>query len=1128
MKKLLLILSVLCITLAPLTGQLPKNRTTSTVIADALTQLPAPDQESYDQTIAALVATGEEGLLELVQMMTPPEKKTNAIIEYALSGWTNFVANKEQERSIAAKAYVKALGMTAIPEVKVFIIQQLEKIGKEESIDVMLPFLQDKYLSSPAAQALVAMNLSKADDMLLSVLQKGSPEFQMIMANAVGQTGNQQGELFLLSLLKNNPAAEMEMVLLNALSRCGTRLSLRPLEEKAKKAGYTYEKSGAVAAYTNLIVKLAAKGNVPEAVKAAEDLLSKATEKENTQAGIAALKILMAEKKVNKINLLKQVFKGKDITYVSTALNLYTPSVEPKGVRLIVQQLKESTPDVQEQILYWLGNNKMDRQLPEILSFINNKNKKLQLAAIRSAEKIGGDDVLKSLRKLLTGTDKKLLDVTKSALMSLSGDVPAGVVSGYEDFSPGGKLIALEVLASHRAIAHNAFVFRQVRSSDPAIQEAALKTLKNVVTEKQLPELFKLLEQETRPANIQEIQLAISSAMSSYTPEKQHAVISKQMNQSAATSHLYYPLLAVSDTREFIDRVAQDYANFDGRLKEAAFQVLTKSKNFYAIYALLDIMNASADTEVKSKSLQAAINLLASATDQKGEVRALFLREIMPNAKNDVQKRQLIKLAGQTGTFQALNFIEPFLNVPELKEVSCQAIMNIVLDNKSLAGERTARLLKRVMEEVSNPDAGYQKDAILKYLNENSQEGGYVAIFNGKNLWGWKGLVENPVVRAKMTKDELSKAQAKANDELGNNWKVENGALIFTGKGKNLCTEKAYGDFEIYVDWKLYPGDEPDAGIYLRGTPQVQIWDTARVKVGAQVGSGGLYNNKINASKPLKVADLKLGYWNTFHIKMIGERVTVYLNGELVVNNVIMENYWDRKQPVFSVGEIELQAHGSKVAYRDIYVKELERTEPFQLSKEEEADGFEVLFDGTNMHRWTGNTTDYVVEEGNMVIYPSKSFGGNLYTKDEFGNFVFRFEFQLTPGANNGLGIRTPMEGDAAYVGMELQILDNDAPIYKKLKDYQYHGSVYGIIPALRGYLKPLGEWNYQEVIANGDDIKITLNGTVILEGNLREASKDGPKDKKSHPGIFNEKGHIAFLGHGSVVKFRNIRIRRL
>ena len=162
---------------------------------------------------------------------------------------------------------------------------------------------------------------------------------------------------------------------------------------------------------------------------------------------------------------------------------------------------------------------------------------------------------------------------------------------------------------------------------------------------------------------------------------------------------------------------------------------------------------------------------------------------------------------------------------------------------------------------------------------------------------------------------------------------------------------------------------------------------------------------------------------------------------------------------------------------------------------------------------------------------PTKSFGGNLYTKQEYANFIYRFDFQLTPGANNGVGIRTPMEGDAAYVGMEIQVLDCEHPIYKDITPLQHHGSVYGIIPAKADHhsaFKPAGEWNTEEIIANGDNIKVTVNGQVILEGNIREATKNGTADHKEHPGLFNKKGHIGFLGHGSPVKFRNIRIKEL
>ncbi len=226
--------------------------------------------------------------------------------------------------------------------------------------------------------------------------------------------------------------------------------------------------------------------------------------------------------------------------------------------------------------------------------------------------------------------------------------------------------------------------------------------------------------------------------------------------------------------------------------------------------------------------------------------------------------------------------------------------------------------------------------------------------------------------------------------------------------------------------------------------------------------------------------------------------------------------------------QLELQAHGTLVAYRDIYVKELPRPEPFVLSEQEKKDNFKVLFDGTNMFEWQGNTTDYVIENGEMVVYPNRGGKGNLYTKDEYSDFEFRFEFLLTPGANNGLGIRAPLQGDAAYVGTELQILDNEADIYKSLQPYQYHGSAYGIIPAKRGFLKPVGEWNYQEVVVKGSKVKVTLNGTVIMEGDLAEASKNGTADHREHPGLSRTSGYIGFLGHGDTLRFRNIRIKDL
>jgi hypothetical protein len=218
--------------------------------------------------------------------------------------------------------------------------------------------------------------------------------------------------------------------------------------------------------------------------------------------------------------------------------------------------------------------------------------------------------------------------------------------------------------------------------------------------------------------------------------------------------------------------------------------------------------------------------------------------------------------------------------------------------------------------------------AIIGLAADNTPPNGFVALFNGKDLTGWKGLVANPPKREKMSPDQLAEAQKKADDDMRAHWSVADGVLVFDGKkleGYNLCADKDYGNFEMYVDWKIDAGG--DSGIYLRGSPQVQIWDPTS-KPAAGVGSGGLYNNQKNPKDPSVKADKPIGEWNTFHIKMVGDKVTVWLNDQLVVDNVTLENYWERNKPIYEKGQLELQSHSSKLNFKNIYVKELPPSEP--------------------------------------------------------------------------------------------------------------------------------------------------------------------------------------------------------
>lgn len=187
-------------------------------------------------------------------------------------------------------------------------------------------------------------------------------------------------------------------------------------------------------------------------------------------------------------------------------------------------------------------------------------------------------------------------------------------------------------------------------------------------------------------------------------------------------------------------------------------------------------------------------------------------------------------------------------------------------------------------------------------------------------------------------------------------------------------------------------------------------------------------------------------------------------------------------------------------------------------------EGFYPLFDGKTLNGWQGGKDGYEVKDGVLICKPKGS--GNLYTDKEYANFVFRFEFKLAPGGNNGLAIRAPRDGKPAYEGIELQILDDSAEKYAKLRPEQYHGSIYDVVAPKRGALKPVGEWNEQEVTANGRHIKVILNGQTIVDANLDDVTD--PEKLKKHPGLKRTSGHIGFLGHGEPLEFRNIRIKEL
>ncbi len=406
-----------------------------------------------------------------------------------------------------------------------------------------------------------------------------------------------------------------------------------------------------------------------------------------------------------------------------------------------------------------------------------------------------------------------------------------------------------------------------------------------------------------------------------------------------------------------------------------------------------------------------------------------------------------------------------------------------------------------------------------------------VPLFNGKDLTGWWGRkTKDPRELLAMNPEQLAKLKEDSQADIHAHWSVApGGVLVNDGNGLFLTTDKFYRDFELSLEYKTVP--TADSGIYLRGIPQVQIWDSTeekKFKHGADKGSGGLWNNSKGApgKDPSKRMDKPFGEWNKFDITMLGERVTVVMNDETVVDAAVMENFFDKNRvlPVPATGPIQLQTHGGEISWRKVTIRELDSAESNIMLRERSGDGLKPIFDGKSFKGWQGAIDNYEIKDG--AIFCKAGKGGQLLTKKTYDDFILQFEFKLPPGGNNGIAIRSPGKGDPAWDAFEVQVIDDTHPKYSKLKPWQFHGSIYGLVPAHPGYLRPVGEWNFQEIICNGSHIQVILNGTKIVDADVKKVDTGGLK--RVPKGIERTSGHVGLAGHKDPVGFRNLRIKKL
>lgn len=1085
-----------------------RNRAASTIVADALAQLPASRQNNYNTLMGELAGTGTEGVLQLASMLVPADKGQNNIVEYALNGVVSFVGNdvNNPNRAAVRKGLIEAAEKCTDNANRAFLLTLLQRISAPEDAKVFENYLGDSYMQQFALNGLATVPDGGAA--MLAAMKNGAAP-RADMARVAGYFGLKDAEPILLSWIQGADAKTLDAIYY-ALGRVGTSKSLSVLMKAAKASNYEWGKdNSATEGLLTLLNTMIDNGEGPAAAKAAKSLIKN----DKDYVSSSAMRVIS---KVNSRAALPQLLAAMKNPSRATRFDALR-NCEPWADEVVYAKLAEIVNNKKENpakqdIVNWFGVNHVSSQIGTVTAAMNSADNELAEAAIRAAGRIGGDEALEALVAQLAGDHA---DAATAALLAFNGKVNPGIMQALDNEAIQAAALGI---ASKRRMAEAApKVYSLLSSSNKAVSDAAYSALAGVVTAADFDRLSQIAEKDGGK-HTADLQAAMKSSLRNLPAADQYKKVNAKLAGSSNAS-LYYPSLAQVGNSEAIATLANGYEKGN---RKAAFDALLTVDNLEMLDILYDI--ATKDQANSAPALD-RYNKLISRSDLNNVRRYQLYRKGLEAAKDVHVKNRLIEGLASTLTYPALLVVENYTTDPGNREYAAEAIRAIVSKNPDFGGAVVGEALDKAaaaFQAVGTADAGYALDDV-KGMKSRLPENGYSDILAGNPAL--KPVAMDPEA-AKTAKNAAKRKAEAAAKSAAAAWTLSNGVLAYNGTERSVVALPAdYENFEMMLEWK------GNGAVGVRSMEQINLGGEASGVLSANAGNGVEHKGALNPE----------GEWNSLYIKVNNDRITVIENGETVMNNETMMNPYKEGEPAYTTGNILLIGEGQPLEIRELYVRQQPSTPVTELSAEEAADGFELLFDGRSMHKWTGNKVNYTPVDGTIYVNAQYGSGGNLYTVDEYSDFVLRFEFMFEKeGVNNGIGIRTPMGVDAAYHGMEIQVLDHDAPIYKGLRPYQVHGSVYGIIPAKRVVFPGLGVWNTEEIRAVGDHITVTVNGEVILDGNIREATQGhnvAPEGEKSnpytvdhlnHPGLFNKSGHVGFLGHGSGIKFRNVRIKDL
>ncbi|MGC9326140.1 MAG: DUF1080 domain-containing protein, partial [Candidatus Hinthialibacter sp.] len=951
---------------------------------EILKKYPANNAAEFEAVNAQLIGLGDSGLSDLCGRLKPAQEGGDAPVRYALSGLTKYVQlqGDETHRQLVVNALLKALNQIETTEVKTFLIEQIQYIGKTEAIAPLSRYLTDGDLCEAAARALFCIKTPESSAAMLFALQQADDALKPTLIKTLGDLQSRAAALALIPYTESDDL-NTRLMAYYAIANIGDPSAANPLKRALTKTT-GYEQEQAIIAYLRFADRLAEVQAEEQALTIYRTVLNTYTSAEDVNIQSAALTGLVAIEGENALDDLLAAMDSPYKAYRNVALQLAQQIPGQKATWKWIDKSKSADPEVRSEILAFLGERGDPIALPTLLEALNDPNSEVQLTAITASFHLGGLESVSFYTDLLRTEDESLINAVKDTLLQVPGSYLLTTVSYVLPSVPApAKVALLDIIAQRKADLFFYDVLSFTEDENPTVRMAAIKALKDVTLFDYVPDLITLLE-TTRGQEAAEIENAVYEVIDSFSTDQEKAeklvqvfadapnmkknhllnLLQRVRGQAAlkeAAKYIKNPNLREEAAEAIVEIVCPREGDGYGLRTNEAYALLEEALGLLKDQDLIDKAKKHLPSPLPAPDTDGFVSLFngkdmtgwvwnnswkgdgcsylvqdgAIVCDpKKGGGGNIFTErefsdfifrfefKMTPEANNGLGIRAPLSgdVAYSGMELQILdhdhpsyNWIKPYQahgsvygvipakrgflkpvgewNEEEVK-VNGRAIQITLNGHVITEGHLDAARMPNTLDKRNHPGLTRTKGHIgflghghhvefrnlrIKELNtkprpDNVPPKGFTALFNGKDLTNWKGLVANPVQRAKMTPEGLAEAQKKADERMRAHWHPVDGVLVFDGKGDSLCTEKDYGDFELLVDWKIK--EKGDSGIYLRGTPQVQIWDPQNFNL----GSGGLYNNQKNPSKPLVNADHPIGEWNTFRIIMVGERVTVYLN----------------------------------------------------------------------------------------------------------------------------------------------------------------------------------------------------------------------------------------------------------